>query len=186
MKRQEIAIEDFLFDPAFFEEKTLLLTAGVYGPSEAKAVPGTGSGRPYNSMTISWGSVGQVWNKPFFQVFVRPTRFTYGFMNQNDGFTLCAFPHQYKRALGLLGSKSGRDSDKIAESGLTPIASRLVSAPGYDEAELIVECRKIYWQDMDSSHFLDPTIEANYRNADYHRIFYGEILLVSGTDDYSR
>jgi len=190
MKRQEIAIRDFLFDPAFFEEKWLLLTAGVFGSSAPTSASGSGSGqssgRPYNSMTISWGSVGQVWNKPFFQVFVRPTRFTYGFMNQGDGFTLCAFPRQYKRALGLLGSKSGRDGDKIGEERATPIASRLVSAPGYDEAELIIECRKMYWQDMDSSHFLDPTIESNYKNADYHRIFYGEILSVSGTDDYKK
>lgn len=190
MKRQEIAIKDFLFDPAFFEKKWLLLTAGDFAPSEpgSGSLSGSGqsSGRPYNSMTISWGSVGQVWNKPFFQVFVRPTRFTYGFMNESEGFTLCAFPRQYKPALGLLGAKSGRDGDKIAESGLTPIASRLVSAPGYDEAELIVECRKMYWQDMDSSHFLDPTIETNYKSADYHRIFYGEILTVSGTDDYRK
>jgi len=197
MNRQTIPLDKFFFNPAFFEEKWLLLTAGTFTegalgiggtPASSRAVSGGGDacqgGRSFNSMTISWGSVGQLWNKPFFQVVVRPSRYTFGFMNENDTFTLCAFPPEYRKALALLGSKSGRDCDKICESGLTPIPSRLVPTPGYDEAELIVECRKLYWQDMDNRHFLDAAIEGNYSGGDYHRIFYGEILAVSGTPVY--
>lgn len=174
MNRQNIAIGDFAFDPSIIREQWLLLTAGEFAPGK------------FNSMTISWGSVGEIWNKAFFQVVVRPTRYTRGFMEKNVGFTLCVFPTANKPALSLLGSKSGRDGDKILESGLTPIPSSLVTAPGYDEAELIVECRKIYWQDLDPSHFLDPAIEMNYAQKDYHRAYFGEILSVSGTDKYRR
>lgn len=193
MNRQTIPVDKFFFNPAFFEEKWLLLTAGTFAADGASAGSGRASsgggvtrqkGCSFNSMTVSWGSVGQIWNKPFFQVVVRPSRYTFAFMNGSETFTLCAFPPEYRKILALLGSKSGRDGDKIRESGLTPIASRLVSAPGYDEAELIVECRKLYWQDMDNSHFLDASIEDNYSGGDYHRIFYGEILAVSGTSAY--
>jgi flavin reductase (DIM6/NTAB) family NADH-FMN oxidoreductase RutF len=78
----------------------------------------------------------------------------------------------------LLGSKSGRDSDKIAESGLTPIAAAKVAAPAFDEAELVIECRKTYWQDMNPAHFIDPDIEEQYKDRDYHRIYFGEVVAV--------
>jgi hypothetical protein len=42
----------------------------------------------------------------------------------------------------------------------------------------------MYWQDIDPSHFLDPVIDRNYPEKDYHRIFYGEILAVTGTEHY--
>jgi flavin reductase (DIM6/NTAB) family NADH-FMN oxidoreductase RutF len=107
-------------------------------------------------------------------------------MDSGDFFTLCVFPESRKAALSLLGSKSGRDGDKIGESGLTPIASTIAPAPGYEEAELIVECRKIYWQDIDPSHFLDSGITANYPRQDFHRAYFGEVVAISGTDKYRR
>ncbi len=151
----------------------LLLTAGDFG-----------EGR-YNTMTVGWGSLGTMWGLPFAQVVVRPSRHTRMFMEQYNTFTLCAFPDTCRKALQLLGAKSGRDGDKIAESGLTPIASSTVAAPGFDEAELIIECRKIYWQDMDAANFLDPTINRNYPEKDYHRIYYGEIVAAAGTGRYA-
>jgi flavin reductase (DIM6/NTAB) family NADH-FMN oxidoreductase RutF len=150
----------------------LLLTAGDFD-----------EGR-YNTMTVGWGSFGTMWGMPFAQVVVRPSRYTRVFMEQYNTFTLCAFPDTCRKALQLLGSKSGRDGDKIAETGLTPIASSAVAAPGFEEAELTIECRKIYWQDMDAEHFLEPTINRNYPQHDYHRTYYGEIVAAAGTDSY--
>ena len=138
----------------------------------------------FNTMTVGWGSLGVMWGRPFVQVVVRPTRYTYGFMEQYESFTLCAFPEACRQALQILGTKSGRDGDKIAEAGLTPIASTQVSAPGFAEAGLIVECRKMYWQDMDPSHFLDPAIENHYAKKDYHRITFGEVVAINGTEAY--
>jgi flavin reductase (DIM6/NTAB) family NADH-FMN oxidoreductase RutF len=127
-------------------------------------------------MTVGWGSLGTMWGKPFAQVVVRPSRYTREFMEAYDTFTLCAFPENHRKALQLLGSKSGRDGDKIAEAGLTPAASSAVAAPCFEEAELVIECRKIYWQDMDAANFVDADIRKNYPQKDYHRIYFGEIV----------
>ena len=138
----------------------------------------------FNCMTVAWGSLGTMWGKPFVQVVVRHSRYTLEFMEGYDTFTLSAFPNEQRKALQLLGSRSGRDGDKIAESGLTPTAATVVAAPCYAEAELVIESRKIYWQDMDAANFLDPKIEKNYPKKDYHRIYFGEIVAVTGTDSF--
>jgi flavin reductase (DIM6/NTAB) family NADH-FMN oxidoreductase RutF len=174
MERSTIELGDFAFDHSIIGKRWLLLTAGEFAPGK------------FNSMTISWGSVGQIWNKTFFQVVVRPSRYTRGFLESGDYFTLCVLPESRKPALSLLGSKSGRDGDKIKASGLTPIPSSIAPTPGYAEAELIVECKKMYWQDIDPEHFLDPGIMANYPKEDFHRAYFGEVLAISGTDAYRR
>lgn len=165
MDLKPIAIQDFtakIFD--LFDNRWLLLTSGDFQSGH------------YNAMTISWGSAGILWNKPFVQVVVRPTRFTYEFMDKYATFTLCAFPETCRKALQLLGSRSGRDGDKITASGLTPATAHLVAAPLFVEANLVLECHKIYWQDLDPAHFLDPSIEGNYPRKDYHRAWFGEVL----------
>jgi len=136
--------------------------------------------RDFNTMTVSWGSFGTMWNWPYAQVVVRPTRHTFGFMERHATFTLSAFPPSYRETLRFLGTKSGRDGDKIAEAGLTPMASTRVAAPSFAEADLVVECRKLYWHDIDPTHFLDPAIEENYPARDYHRAYFGEIVVVTG------
>jgi flavin reductase (DIM6/NTAB) family NADH-FMN oxidoreductase RutF len=170
MKREAIPADELkvrihsLWDAQWF-----LLTAGDY------------AARDFNTMTVSWGSLGTMWNRPFAQVVVRPGRHTYGFIERHPTFTLSAFPEKCHDALMLLGTKSGRDGDKIAEAGLTPQAATTIAAPGFDEAELVIECRKIYSDDFDPARFVDPTIDQNYPDKDYHRIYYGEIVAVTGT-----
>jgi flavin reductase (DIM6/NTAB) family NADH-FMN oxidoreductase RutF len=171
MPRQPIPVEKLILKPQFAWGE-LLLTSGDFS---------TGC---YNAMTVGWGSIGVMWDLPFVQVVVRPVRYTYEFMEKFDTFTVCAFPKQYSPALSLLGSKSGRDGDKIAESGLSPIPSNCVAAPNYAQAELVFECKKIYWDDLDKHHFLHPRIAKKYPNEDYHRIYYGEILAVTGEPHY--
>ncbi len=167
MNRHKIAISDFNTDIfKAWDKDWFLLTSGDFSQND------------YNCMTVAWGSFGVMWNKPFAQVVVRPTRFTYEFMEKYESFTLTTFGHEYRKALQLLGSTSGRDGDKIAKSGLTPIASQKIAAPAFEEATLIFECRKIYWQDFDHTHFLDDSIEKKYPQKDYHRIYFGEILTI--------
>jgi flavin reductase (DIM6/NTAB) family NADH-FMN oxidoreductase RutF len=144
----------------------LLLTAGDFAAGH------------YNAMTVGWGSLGTMWRKPFAQVVVRPVRYTYEFMNRYETFTLCAFPAECRKALELLGSRSGRSGDKIRAAGLTPVAASVVPAPAFAEASLVLECRKVYWQDLDPSHFLDPEIDGLYPNRDYHRVYFGEIVAI--------
>ena len=161
---QELRLKSY----SIFNDQWFLLTSGDFS-----------SGK-FNSMTISWGSIGVIWNRPFVQVVVRPTRYTFEFIQTYPDFTVCAFPQTYHKALALLGAKSGRDGDKIAESGLTPVKSSLASAPAFAEANLVFECRKVYTDVFRPAQFLDPKIEDDYSNNDYHHIFYGEILSVSG------
>lgn len=145
-----------------------LLTAGNFAEKK------------YNSMTISWGSMGIMWGRPFVQVVVRPTRYTLEFIESNPDFTICAFPDKYRKALSLLGSRSGRDGDKIKESNLTPGRSTLVSSPSFLEANLVIECKKIYTDVFKPQGFNDASIDDNYRLGDYHRVFYGEVLTIRG------
>ena len=152
--------------------KWFLLTSGDYHKNH------------YNTMTVAWGYFGILWNKPCAVVFVRPTRYTYQFINKYETFTLCAFDETYRDDLSLLGTKSGRDGNKIAETKLNIIPSLKVSAPSFKEAELIIECRKIYWNDLVPKNFLDHSIEKNYPKKDYHRFYFGEILEIRGGEEY--
>jgi len=151
-----------------FDDQWFLLTCGDF------------KSRHFNSMTISWGSLGVVWNRPFVQVVVRPTRYTFEFMQQSADFTVCAFPEQYRASLDMLGSTSGRDGDKVARSGLTPLAGSNVNSPIYAEANLVFECRKMYSDAFHPQQFVDPAIDRLYRNNDYHVIYYGEVLSICG------
>lgn len=157
---------------SLFENQWLLLTSGDFATGQ------------YNAMTVAWGSLGCMWSRPFAMIAVRPTRYTYEFTEKFETFTLCAFPESQREALRLLGTRSGRDSDKIALSGLTPVAARQVAAPAFAEAELVIECQKFYWDDIDPAHFLEPRLDKNYPGKDYHRIYFGEILAVQGTSAY--
>ncbi|MBI9046703.1 MAG: flavin reductase [Anaerolineaceae bacterium] len=137
------------------------------------------STQDFNNMTVSWGSLGTLWHKPMTQLFVRKSRFTFDFLERFDTFTLSAFSKDYQKELTELGSKSGRKMDKIHKSGLTPIASQTISAPGYLEAETILECKKAYWQDMNISNILDEEIiQKFYSDQGDTRIYFGEILAI--------
>ena len=135
-------------------------------------------------MTAGWGAFGRMWNRPMALVVVRPTRHTRGFTDRFDSFTLCAFPAQFRSALDYCGSHSGRDGDKAKAAGITPVGARAVRAPAFAEAELVVECRTTYFDDLEPGHFLAGWIEANYPKKDYHRVYFGEIVAVSGTPKY--
>ena len=169
MTLESIALETFIAKPIhLWDIQWLLLTSGDFTRNQ------------FNAMTVGWGSIGYIWRRPFVQVVVRPVRHTFGFMEKFDTFTLCAFPNQYHAALQMLGTKSGRDGDKIAEANLTPVASTKVAAPSYTEANLVIECQKIYWDDIHPQNFLTPELDLNYPRKDYHRIYFGEILALFG------
>lgn len=130
-----------------------------------------------NTMTASWGGLGVLWGKPVATVYIRPQRYTLEFVEREDTFTLCFFGEAYRKALALCGSKSGRDVDKVKECGFTVATTE--GAPYFEEADLVLVCKKAYWQDMDPTHFLDDEIDNKwYPEKDYHRIFIGEILEV--------
>ena len=165
MEKKSLTPSEFKCDPfEILAKRWMLLCAGDFQ-----------SGK-FNFMTVAWGAMGTMWTKPIVMVVVRPQRFTFEFMNKADSFTLSAFPSTQQKALSLCGAKSGRDIDKIKESGLTPVASERVGAPGFAEAELTLECRKNYFGDFNPEQFLDPEIHNVYPGKDYHRMYLGEVL----------
>ena len=155
-----------------FDRQMVLLTCGDFSKGE------------FNCMTIGWGLFGTMWSVPTALVVVRPSRYTYKFMERFDNFTMTAFPPEYRADLIYLGSHSGRDENKLAKTKLTPIAADLVSSPTFAEAELSVECGKLYFTDYQPRHFLEPFIHDKYSGGDYHRLYYGEILRINGVEKY--
>jgi flavin reductase (DIM6/NTAB) family NADH-FMN oxidoreductase RutF len=137
--------------------------------------------KSWNAMTVAWGFIGAMWRRPVAITPVRSTRFTTDFMEHYDTWTLTAFPEAFRQDLQLLGTRSGRDGDKVGESALTPIAATQIASPTYREAILSIECRTVYWNDISPDHMRDGSLDALYDN-DYHRMYYGEILAVSVTD----
>jgi flavin reductase (DIM6/NTAB) family NADH-FMN oxidoreductase RutF len=137
----------------------------------------------YNMMTASWGHMGILWNLPIAIAYIRPHRHTFGFANRYDHFTLSFFAERYRTALQFCGTRSGRDYDKAAETGLTPIATALGNV-FFEEARLVLECRKVYVDDLKKKNFLLPKIaKKHYRKNDFHRFFMGEILnIYTGKD----
>jgi flavin reductase (DIM6/NTAB) family NADH-FMN oxidoreductase RutF len=127
-------------------------------------------------MTASWGCFGVLWREPVAICFVRPTRHTFGIINKADYYTLSVLPEENRSILNFCGSRSGRDTDKIAATGLKPvdIEGKGVS---FEQARLVFLCRKLYYQDFDPKLFTDSKIGELYPQKDYHRIFIGKIEL---------
>jgi flavin reductase (DIM6/NTAB) family NADH-FMN oxidoreductase RutF len=138
-----------------------------------------------NPMTVSWGGLGTLWNRPVATVYVRPTRFTFSLLERDPEFTVNVLPASMKGALDLCGTRSGRDLDKWAAAGLAQVPSETVGVPRVKGAELSLECRVIATFPIDPSRFLDPSIESLYPLKDYHTAFVGEVLAAFAADRFS-
>ncbi|MDR3314356.1 MAG: flavin reductase family protein [Oscillospiraceae bacterium] len=142
--------------------------------AEDWALLSAGTPAHWNTMTVSWGGVGEIWGFDAAFVFVRPQRYTYGLLEQSDFFTLSfGLP---RATLQLCGKISGREGDKIARAGLH--ARNEGGAIWPAEAKLVLLCHKAAAQDLNPAGFLDPAIEKNYPGGDYHRMYIGEIVQV--------
>ncbi len=130
-----------------------------------------------NMMTASWGQVGIMWNKPVVNVFIRESRFTKTFIDSGDTFTLCVVPEEYRDALKLCGSKSGRDTDKVKETGLT--VEHDGTLPYFAESRLVLECRKLYAQPMPEEAFcVNEIFKTAYPTKDLHTQYICEITKI--------
>lgn len=134
-----------------------------------------------NTMTIGWGTLGIQWKKPIFIAFVRQSRYTKELLDKNPEFTVNIPYGEYdKSVLGICGTRSGRDIDKIRELGLTPEASETVSVPGIRQFPLTLECKVIYRQEQDPAAISEENTARYYpkedgQSGDYHTAYYGEV-----------
>ena len=152
-----------------FDKKWALLTAGT--------------AEDFNMMTISWGGLGTIWGKPVATTYVRTSRYTHEYMDKNAYFTISFFPEEYRKVLGVLGAKSGRNMDKMHDSGLKAKKIAVDDASGvetvtFEEAELTLVCRKLYMQRMDPENILDEGSKAFYKNAEPHDEYIGEVVAI--------
>ncbi len=133
-----------------------------------------GSKDRFNTMTIGWGGLGTLWSKPVATVYVKPIRYTHEFLENNEYFTVGFFDEKYKHSLGVLGTKSGRDCDKVALSGLTP--RFLPNGVTFCEAYTTLVCKKIYRQNLDLNAIPQDAIARYYQGEAPHTMYIGEVV----------
>lgn len=128
-----------------------------------------------NTMTASWGGMGVLWRKNVVFVFIRPQRYTKEFVDANEKFTLSFYGPEHKEKLSYFGTVSGRDENKIEKAGFTPAS--FGGAPAFDQAELVLTCKKLYAQEIDSGCFMkDSGCDAEcYPSKDYHTMYVAEV-----------
>ena len=133
-----------------------------------------GTAERCNTMTASWGGLGVLWGAPMAIAYIRPQRYTKEFVDANEYFTLSFFSEEWRKQLSLCGSKSGRDVDKVKECGFT-VCSAECGAPYFEQAELVLVCRKRMVTPMDPAAMPEDVKEKWY-HGDYHDMYWGEIV----------
>lgn len=132
----------------------------------------------FNTMTASWGTWGHLWERDVAICFVRPQRYTYGFMERASTYTLSFYEEAWRPALEYCGGHSGRDVDKVRETGLVPFETP-AGAVAFEQARLVLECRKLYAGDIKEAGFIDPAlVDEVYGKRDFHRFYVGQITRV--------
>jgi len=134
-----------------------------------------------NTMTIGWGTVGIIWGLPIFAVLVRPSRFTYEFIEHSHEFTVNVPSAELRRFVDFCGTHTGRDVDKFAQFNVQTSPGRRVSSVTIDPCPWVYECRVVQKNDVLASTFASQITSAYYPSGDYHRVYYGEIVGVFAT-----
>lgn len=163
MSLKKIDISELSFNPfAKIGKEWMLLTGGSIDN--------------FNTMTASWGQMGVIWNKNVLTCYIRPNRYTYDFVERSECFTASFFGEEFRKALSFCGSHSGRDCDKMAETGLVPV--ELDGCTGFEQADMVMVCRKLYSYDLKEDGFLtdDGLPEKFFGTDPYHRAYIAEIV----------
>ena len=143
-------------------EEWMLITAGTTGN--------------FNTMTASWGTIGILWNLPIAICFIRPQRYTFEFAESSDYYTLSFLETGNRDILQFCGKYSGRDKDKIKETGLITRYTDLGNIY-FEQCRLVIECKKLYADRINEDSFLVPElVRKNYPKKDYHKFYIGEIV----------
>ncbi len=162
---KQIDVKDLCFNPmSRIAKEWMLVTAG-------------NETRGYNTMTASWGHLGSLWGHGADYAtavcYVRPQRYTRRFIDREEYYTLCFFDGKMKE-LGYLGTKSGRDEDKVAAVGFTPVFEGEYTY--FAEASLVLVCRKIYQAPIEEKYFTDRALlEDVYPERDFHDLYIGRV-----------
>lgn len=171
MTMKEINYKDLKFNPFnLIGGEWMLITAG--------------DEQSCNTMTASWGHLGCLWgnNDPSAVVYIRESRYTKEFVDKQSYFTLCVMDKSFKKQMAYLGSTSGRDENKIAKAGLTPVYAD--NSVYFEQAKLVLVCKKVYAAEIQQSGIIyQETIDKCYPQGDYHTMYVGKIEKVLVRDD---
>lgn len=127
-----------------------------------------------NTMTASWGGLGILWGKKVAYIFVRPQRYTKEFIDNAERLTISVLPNSFRKELSYLGTVSGKDEDKISKANLT--VKEYENTPYFDEARLVLVCKKLYMQKLEEECFIENGLADKwYPNKDYHFMYVVEI-----------
>lgn len=129
----------------------------------------------FNTMTASWGMIGEMWGLPVAETVVRPQRYTHDFIEKTGHFTLSFYKPEMKKILGIMGSKSGREIDKMNYPGLDAIELQSGQMT-FKQAWLTLECEVIYADKFDPNAFKDKSIIEKWYDNDFHTRYIGKIL----------
>ena len=140
-----------------------------------------GTKNKLNTMTASWGGLGVLWDKNVAFTFIRPQRYTFEFVENNDYYSLSFFNVMYKKELSFCGTNSGRDVNKLEQISFVPYFEE--AAPCFEEARITLICKKLYGDFIKPEYFVDKSIDLNYENKDYHKMYIGEIIKVLAADE---
>lgn len=136
-----------------------------------------GDKEKHNAMTIGWGGIGILWNRPAVTVYVAEKRYTKEFMDHAQYFTVMTFDVDHSQVLSYMGNKSGRDGDKAAALGLHTAFTKN-GTPYYTEAEMVIECKTMYAAPFDPQYFKSdvPTNKYAHFPAGIHTMYIGEVV----------
>ena len=160
MAFREIKPEELNFNPfQRIGKQWMLITAGTE--------------EGYNTMTASWGAMGVLWGMETITVYIRQTRYTKEFVDSQEYFTVSLFDG-YKKELGILGSKSGRDGDKIGEAGFT--LEMIEDQPAFQQSKCVFICKKLYQDDIPMDAMPEDVRERWYADGNYHTMYIAQIV----------
>ncbi len=149
-----------------------------------------GNKESYNTMTVGWGTLGDIWGNPVITCYVRPDRYTFNFIEKSEYYTLCFFDRNYRSKLRYCGATSGRDlkgKNKAEEAGLTPMYTENGSIY-FKEAYLVLECKKLYSDQFKAENFAAEVVMIGKEGAggpaqsvynemsEYHKFYIGGIV----------
>ena len=133
-----------------------------------------GTPEDFNTMTVSWGGLGTIWHKSVVTIYVKPIRYTHEYLDRNEYFTVSFYPEKYRQDLLLLGTKSGRDGNKVAETALMPVPAG--NSVSFAQAEVTLVCRKIYRQELQRSTMPPDVVQSYYAEEEPHTMYIGEVV----------
>jgi flavin reductase (DIM6/NTAB) family NADH-FMN oxidoreductase RutF len=137
----------------------------------------SGTIKKANVMTIGWGLPGILWGKPFFMVAVRPSRYTFEFIEKIGDFTVNVPSERgMDEIVDYCGTVSGRDHDKFKEKGLTLLPSKKVRAPIIAECPIHYECKVAFKTQLTPQLIPKDVALSYYAHPDYHTLYFGEIV----------